>query len=82
MVLRVNELMRYTDEQFPKLESIDGFPNFWYLTHTDDGLPQARLRAGISQMKKVQSGSVDRRPAIMILHVVCLLYTSPSPRDS
>ena len=66
MVLHINQLMRYTDEQFPADKSIDGFPNFWFLTHTEDGLPQARLRAGISQMKTVKSDSVDRRPAIMI----------------
>jgi len=79
MVLRFNELLRYTDEQFPELESIDGFANFWFLTHTDDGLPQARLRAGISQMKKVKSGSVDRRPAVMIRSSPYKAGTSATP---
>jgi hypothetical protein len=69
VVLQTNQLLKYPRRRRddpPPVESIDGLPNFFYWTHTDDGHGQAQLESGFNQMVEVKSPSGKRRPAVLI----------------
>ena len=68
MVLQINRQLKYPRHglRSTDVETIDGLPNFFFWTHTDDGLAQAQLESGFNQMAEVRSPSGKRRPAVLI----------------
>ncbi|SVD70751.1 uncharacterized protein METZ01_LOCUS423605, partial [marine metagenome] len=55
MGLQVGVTLRYPRDRRPDAEVIDDVPNFFFLTHTPDGLGQAQLEKGINRMRDVES---------------------------
>ena len=66
VVLQINQPLRYPQPASANVATIDELPNFYYWTHTDDGLGQAQLEAGINRMLEVDAPSGLRRPAVLI----------------
>jgi len=75
VALRINRTYRYRNEPDGHLEVVDGFPNFYAATLTEDNLKGARLNKGISQMAQRGPAGSRRHPAILI-------YSSPRKAGS
>lgn len=63
--LQIGQILRYTREKTPFPEQIDGFANYWTVTHVD-GLARPLLEKGINPIAEVEAPSGKRRPAILI----------------
>jgi hypothetical protein len=63
--LRVGQVYRYASGKDPKPPTLDGHPNFHYVTHSPNN-KRALLEAGINGMAKVHTPDGIRRPAILI----------------
>jgi len=63
--LHVGQVYRYASGKDPNPSSLDGFPNFHYVTHSP-GHKRALLEAGINGMAKVSTSDGARRPSILI----------------
>ncbi|MFF0725164.1 restriction endonuclease [Streptomyces sp. NPDC004134] len=64
--LKVGQVYRYSSSKDPKPPTLDGYPNFHHVTHSE-GLKRALLEAGINGMARVKvPGGGVRRPAILI----------------
>lgn len=66
MGLQVGVTLRYPRDRRPDAEVIDDVSNFFFLTHTPDGLGQAQLEKGINRMRDVESPDGPRCPAVLI----------------
>ncbi|MGW2885169.1 restriction endonuclease [Streptomyces griseoruber] len=63
--LRVGQVLRYPSSQDPQQPTLDGYPNFYHVTHSP-GLKKALLTSGINGMAAVDTPDGIRRPAILI----------------
>jgi hypothetical protein len=60
-------VLRYDDQQDRTLETVDGLPNYWYLTRPDDDqLPSVTLSRGINPLRPVGRKDDQRTPAILL----------------
>ena len=68
MALRINGTLKYPahGSRSALVETIDGLPNFFAATFTDDGHTQAQLESGINPMRQVGAGEWKHRPAVLI----------------
>lgn len=70
MALRIHQTFKYPinrkGSRPTDVEIIDGLPNFFAFTFTDDGKTQAQLESGINPMTQVGMGTAKRHPAILI----------------
>ena len=63
--MKIGQIFRYSRPYNANPESIDGLPNYFYYTYTDNSrLPL--LDAGINPIHKVRAIDGARRPAILI----------------
>ncbi|MGW4516453.1 restriction endonuclease [Streptomyces sp. NPDC004393] len=63
--IRVGEILRYPVDKDPTAQTLDGYPNFYFATHTP-GHRRALLEAGINAMAHVKTADGERRPAVLI----------------
>ncbi|KUJ36169.1 hypothetical protein ADL25_34155 [Streptomyces sp. NRRL F-5122] len=63
--IRVGEILRYPVDKDPTVQTLDGYPNFYFATHTP-GHRRALLEAGINAMAHVKTADGERRPAVLI----------------
>ncbi|MFF3559962.1 restriction endonuclease [Streptomyces sp. NPDC002574] len=63
--LRVGRVYRYASSKDPEPADLDGYPNFYHVTHSPN-LNRAQLDAGVNGMAKVEAPDGPRRPAILI----------------
>jgi hypothetical protein len=68
VALRINGTLKYPahGSRSALVETIDGLPNFFAATFTDDGHTQAQLESGINPMRQVGAGEWKHRPAVLI----------------
>lgn len=66
-VLTIDTVLRYDDREDPTLETVDGLPNYWYLTQPHDAqLSKVTLSRGINPLKNVGQKGEVRTPAIVL----------------
>lgn len=63
--LRVGQVYRYAAGKLPDPPCLDGYPNFYHVTHTPGGA-RALLESGINGAKRVDGMDGSRRPVIFI----------------
>jgi len=68
VVLQIGARLRYPQHGSRPTDrsTLDDLPNFFYWTHTRDGLSQAQLESGINPMREVRAPDGSRRPALLI----------------
>ena len=63
--MKIGEIFRYAADRDPVPVTVDGFPNYFYQTHTP-GATRAQLERGINSIKPVKGPDGRRTPAILI----------------
>ncbi len=63
--LSIGQILRYPREFSPGSPTIDGFTNFWHVTHSNN-LARPQLEKGINPIAPIKANGGIRRPAILI----------------
>ena len=74
----LKQLERQFDMDLPKTEQLEAFMNdlLNYVVRST-----SKMRRCLNRYKDLISQNKDDKDDTMINHYICLLYTSPSPRD-